>query len=164
MTDVSVTQNVSTIAVSTGETIEVITPDIHVTGTAEQGPEGIQGEPGPSGATTVTGTAGAILSGHRIVTYDASGNLVYASSADTSALSVFGLLLNAAALGDDVTVQTYGKVTEPSWTWTPLEPLYLSTNGTLTQTAPTTGYLVRLGYAVSATSIMLAVEPALRLA
>jgi hypothetical protein len=128
------------------------------------GPRGPPGQTGPTGATTLSCTAGAALSGNRMVTYDANSAVVYASSADATAHAVLGMTLGAALLGAAVSVQTYGEVVEPSWSWIPLEPVYLSTNGTLSQTAPVTGYCVRLGFALDARTLMLAVEPALKLA
>lgn len=159
--NVTVIQQKQTISVSGGPTIEATHPIITVTGIAGQGPEGI---PGPSGATTLLCVAGVNLSGGRIVTYNDAAKVVYASSDGSSALTVLGITLGAAAEDDNVSIQTYGQVTEPSWSWIPLEPVYLSTNGTITQSAPASGYCVRLGWAVDAHTLMLAIEPALKLA
>lgn len=158
---VTVTQETATITVNDGTTVTASKPVVTITSVAKQGPEGI---PGPSGAATLACTAGANLSGDRIVTYDSSGKVVYASCDAVSALTVLGITLAAAAADDSVSVQSYGQISEPSWSWIPLEPVYLSTNGTITQTAPTSGYCVRLGWAVDAHTLMLAIEPALKLA
>lgn len=159
MPDVLVSQNVETqVVVGNDITIQVSQVE------QEQISIGTPGPIGPAGTATLSCVAGAILSGNRMVTYDALSTVVYASSADASAHAVLGMTLGAALAGAAVSVQTYGKIVEPSWSWTPLEPVYLSTDGTLSQTAPITGYCVRLGFALDAHTLMLAIEPALKLA
>jgi hypothetical protein len=162
MTDVlTVTQVVNTITTEDGDTTTVSSPAVTITGLAAQGPDG---PPGPAGATTLACTAGEDVSGNRMVTYDALSAVVYASSASASAHAVLGMTLGAALAGAAVSVQTYGKVVEPSWSWTALAPVYLGTDGALSQTPPITGYCVRLGFALDAHTLMLAIEPALKLA
>jgi hypothetical protein len=126
------------------------------------GPTGPQG---PAGDATVTMTAGATLSGHRLVTKQADGTAIYADATNPAHVSVpLWLTLGAAAMGDQVTAQASGIVTEPSWSWTP-GPLYLDVTGLLTQTVPvSSSFLVQVGYATSATSIVLDRYPSIVLA
>jgi hypothetical protein len=42
-------------------------------------------------------------------------------------------------------------IDEPSWNWEPQGLLFLGSNGLLTQTAPTSGMLFCLGFAVTET-------------
>jgi hypothetical protein len=106
--------------------------------------------------------AGAVLSGHRLVSYDATARMVYADS--TTAENVVGLSLNAAAVNGAVTVAlSESEITHAGWSWTPQQPLFLGANGNLSQTAPASGFSVRVGEAITATRIFLRIEPAISL-
>jgi hypothetical protein len=76
--------------------------------------------------------------------------------------------MNAATIGGDVTAQDAGIVDEPSWSWIPDAPLFLGVAGALTQTIPTADagavFLVKIGVATSATSIVLEFGPPIVLA
>lgn len=130
------------------------------------GPPGAQGPAGPAGGTATEMTAGVALSGHRLVTRNTSGAAIYADATNAGHINApLWLTLGAASLGDQVSVQSAGIVTEPSWSWTP-GPLYLSTNGQLTQISPTASgavFLVQVGYATSATSVVLGRQPSIKL-
>lgn len=122
---------------------------------------GIPGPPGPPGSgaatqVTATGTAGEALGGHRVVTRDAGGAFVYASSDNPAHAGLPLYLTTSAALaGAAVTVVAEGEVVEGSWSWTP-GPLYLGVGGLLTQTPPTSpasAFLAQVGYAGTATRV-----------
>jgi hypothetical protein len=100
--------------------------------------------------TTASVTAATALGGHRVVTMD--GN--YASK-DNSAdkFSILGVTQGAVSSGHTTTATTFGAITEPTWTWTPGLPVFLGTNGLLTQTAPTTGFRIIIGRAITATTM-----------
>lgn len=117
-----------------------------------QGPPGIPG----SAFTYEVAVAGTTLGGHRMVTTNASGKLIYAdSSISGHANKVMGMITNATTLDELVNVYTTGTITEMSWSWNIDEPLYLSTNGQLTQTPPTTGFLLIVGFPVTSTKIFI---------
>lgn len=102
------------------------------------------------GGGTATVIAAEALGGHRVVTM--SGN--YASK-DISAdkFNVLGVTQGAVISGATATVTTFGEITEGSWNWTAGLPVFLSTNGLMTQTAPTTGFRLIIGRAKTATTI-----------
>lgn len=132
-----------------------------VVAVGQQGPAGPQGDIGPAGGSAITVTAGTALSGHRIVYLDASYKAQYASNQTAShALIALGLTLGAAALDETVSVQRSGEVTEPSWSWTLEQPVYLGDNGLLTQTAPTNPALFQriVGFPTAATKLFLALR------
>lgn len=92
-----------------------------------------------------------------------AGDIVYA---DASILShrgkLVGLTLSAASAGVTLDIRGDGEITEPSWSWTVDQPVYLGTNGLLTQTVPvkpSSEFLQRVGFAVAATRIFLLIEP-----
>jgi len=104
-------------------------------------------------------TAGETLSGHRAVKINGSGEAVYVSHADADADLVTGLTTGAAVGGGQVEIVTDGELIEPSWTWTP-GPVYLSTNGQLTQTPPASGALIEMGIALAATRLLVRIQSA----
>lgn len=123
---------------------------------------GLQGEPGPPGASDVTETrtASEALGGHRIVRSTGAGLAGYASNADdTHGDDTLGMTIGAAAQGALVQVQTNGSIMMSGWTWTPGLPVFLGINGLPTQTPPEAGFIQVVGHAESATSIFLKIEP-----
>lgn len=117
-----------------------------------------QGPPGQDGAdgNLITRTAAISLSGHRMVTVNEDGELIYADNQTSShAAAVLGMTTGSASPTTSVIVRTGGEIAEPSWSWTVGAPIYLSANGVITQTAPTTGFILIIGFALGATSMLL---------
>jgi len=107
-------------------------------------------------AANLSLTATTALSGHRAIATDNTGGAVYADSSDLNTKhSIVGISTGAATLGDSVTVQYSGNIINAGWLWTEQEPVFITTSGNLTQTAPTTGYRVIVGYAINATTVFL---------
>lgn len=104
-------------------------------------------------------TAGANLSALRAVTTDGSGDAIYADTDTLSNAVVVGVTETAANAGNAVSVRTAGIVEDSNWAWTK-GPVFLGTNGTLTQTAPTGGaIIVQVARAITATKIQVDIEP-----
>ncbi len=144
-----------------GQLVEVVRPDVLVLGSA-QGPAGVPGVAGLDGQSAVPNIAyyaGEAIGGGRAVYID-GGVAYYADKDNTSADAVLGITLNAASIAGSLNIRYIGVIVEPSWAWTPGEPVYLSTNGMLTQVAPTTGALVELGVALTATSLNIRIQEA----
>jgi hypothetical protein len=118
------------------------------------GPPGPEGPPGPGGSSTYTGVAAEALGGHRVV-INSSAGLAYAdASVADHAVRVVGVTLSAAVGGQPVPFQSSGKITEPSWSWTPDADIFLGLNGLLTQSIPGTAvFAQRLGFALSPTEM-----------
>ena len=116
-----------------------------------------QGMPGPPGsAPTITPAAAIALGGHRVIVLNGDGEAIYADhSIVAHAGRAIGITTGAAEEGELVTVQTGGDITEPSWTWDTELPIFLSTNGQLTQTAPNTGFTQQIAVPVTATRILI---------
>ena len=124
------------------------------------GSVGPSGPPGSAGATYLTITAGEDLGGHRAVVLSA-GQAVYAdNTAAAHANRVIGITTGAATSGSGATIQSAGELTGMTGL-TVDAPIYLSTAGTLTQTAPTTGFIQQLGIALSATAMLVEIQPAI---
>ena len=105
--------------------------------------------------TAVEYTAAIALGGHRVVAI--VGNQATYADKDTSAhyATVRGITTGAVLIGNTATIQVQGPMSEPSWSWTPNEPIYLGSNGQLTQTVPTTGAIIQIAVADTATQIMI---------
>lgn len=130
--------------------------EIHVVAVGQQGPPGIQGPAGPAGASVTTYVAGEALGGNRAVKADASGQAVYATNTDAASQHLLGVTTGAASAAANVGVQRAGVMVEPSWSWTPNQPVFLGVNGVLTQTYPTGALLsIIVGFALTPTSIHL---------
>lgn len=102
------------------------------------------------GGGTATVTAAEALGGHRVVTM--SGNYASKDNADDK-FNILGITQGAVISGATATVTTYGTITESSWNWTHGLPVFLSTNGQLTQTPPATGFRLIIGRAKNATTL-----------
>lgn len=109
--------------------------------------------------TMVEATAGDTLSGHKAVAI-VSGEAVHADKDNAAHRGlVRGVTTGAVIDGEIALIQTYGPMLEPSWTWTPNQPIYCGTNGTLTQTVPTSGWLQQIATADTATLIFIDPKP-----
>ena len=107
--------------------------------------------------------AGVTLGGGRIVCAS-GGAMVYASSDDLSTIEgVTGITLNAAAMGANVNVRPGGEVSDSGWSWTSGQDLFLGLNGVMTHTPPTSGYVLCVGWAISATTIFVKFETPIEL-
>ena len=117
---------------------------------------GLQYSTPTGGAQVVSYIAGVALGGHRMVVLDASQQAQYASSATPAHISiVLGMTTGAAIAGAPVQIQTGGEITEPSWSWSLGSPVYLGVNGLLTQTPPSSGFSLVIGFPISATVLFI---------
>lgn len=164
-------------------TVVVTAPQTVVAETAENNQVVVQGTPnqvivsaggpqGPPGAAGATNSlfdsflAAENLSGHRIVIRQADGAVRYASNdLLTDINGPLWMTTEAVLTGTLVNVLFTGVFNEPSWSWTPGQPIYLGVNGVMTQTIPVNPavFLVQIGYATSATSIYFDQYSAIRL-
>ena len=114
----------------------------------------VAGLPGPAGdGVTFVAVADQAIGGHRVVISTATG-CDYADSSNLAHLGkVIGMTNAATSAGNSVKIWPAGKITEPSFNFA-LGPVYLSTNGLLTQTPPTTGFIQQIGVALSQTTIL----------
>lgn len=125
---------------------------------------GAQGPPGPGSIPqTLTKIAGEALGGHRAVYVASDGTLRYADSQVATARVVAGITTGAAAAGDPTILRYAGEMVEAGWSWVPEGTIYLGTTGQLTQTPPTTGTVVEMGVALTATSMLVRIQISLLL-
>ncbi len=97
-----------------------------------------------AGAAVTAFLAGAIVAGEAVhadnTNPDHSGRLR-------------GIFRANKAHGETAQLQVFGPMRNPAWSWTPEQPVYLSTAGALTQTRPTSGFVQIIGWADTATII-----------
>ena len=107
------------------------------------------------GSDTVAVTAAENLGGHRIVTVEG-----YYASKDTATdkNKVLGMTTGAVNSGSEATVQVSGFIEESSWNWNVDLPVFLSTNGQLTQSAITSGFSLIVGKPRTATNMFISIS------
>lgn len=147
-------------------TVDTKTQEQVVVSAGEQGPQGVPGvDSDATGLLKKQYTAGATLSGHRVVKMGGDGRVVYADQSTLyDADILLGVTLNAANEDDPVVVHLFGEAEEVSWSWTIHGSIYLGVNGLLTQTAPTSGALVRVGHATGTDSMFVDIDNPIYLA
>lgn len=96
--------------------------------------------------------AGETIHGRRAVAADLSTVYHPSLSAPEDAPRIIGIAKQAGTTGGVVEVQTGGTITEPGWTWA-AGPVYVDDEGVLTQTAPSTGWVVCVGKAIASDTI-----------
>ena len=106
-----------------------------------------------------TVVAGETLSGHRFVTRNNDSKVIRASSTiPDNASAVLGMTKHAVVEDAEVEVLREGVITEAGWTWTtPRAPLFLTTDGLFSQTPPSEGFVLVVGYVVNTTTIFVKV-------
>jgi len=110
-------------------------------------------------ATVSMFTAGETLGGHRALYIANDGKAYYADPTAPTSKLLAGITTGAATVGGAAAVQTEGVITEPSWNWTSAGSVWLAASGQLTQTVPTSGYLVQVGVPMGPTKLR--IEPQL---
>lgn len=161
------TEKNNTVILSVPENLIVTVPVVEavVTSGGYQGIQGPPGADGPEGPQGPQGAAGVIivapssinLSGHRAVVLNNLGEALYADNNTAVHANKFaGITQGASVQGASATLQQFGEITEPTWSWTPDQPVYLGSNGLLTQTPPvaaTAKFSLIIGVAQTATKI-----------
>ena len=100
-------------------------------------------------------TALSSVSSSRVVSYDGT-NISYASNDNSaSAYTVVGVTRQA---GTSVYVVREGELTDLSFSFTPNSPVFLGLNGALTQTAPSSGFVLQVAVALTTTKIQIGVD------
>ena len=94
--------------------------------------------------------------------YAVTSTGVAASSNDPSHVSrVVGIITENAVAGKPQIVIVSGMITNPAWSFTPGMPVYLNGN-TLSNTAPTIGFVQKMGVATSASTLIVQLGPSIR--
>lgn len=113
-----------------------------------------------SSSNSVVGNylASEAIGGHIVVYQTASGLAIASSNSVVHASRILGLTNSAVASGFSVPVTLSGELTESTWTFTEGLPVYLSVNGTITQSIPSSGFILQMGVAVSPVKILVSIK------
>lgn len=122
---------------------------------SKQGPAGPPGADG-SGAGIVEKTyqAAEATSSGKVVILDTSGEIVAADTTDLNDRNrIIGVSKTAAGLpGADILVVQFGEVEDPGFNFTdPDNPIFFDSLGVPTQTVPTSGFQLIVGFPISTT-------------
>ena len=120
-----------------------------------------QGLQGAAGISTLSLIAAANLSGHRLCRADLTGKAEYSDNTVLiDAGMTIGVTTGAALIGALATLQTFGEMSDVSFSFTPGAAIYVGTNGMLTQTPPSGGaaFSQIIGVAITATSLFLNIQ------
>lgn len=139
--------------------------EIEILAVAEQGPPGRQGQPGPPGGETTVKVGPLPISGHTVVACNALGELIAADATNPAHRgAVLGMVADAYSPGDDAVVQTGYVLEHSGWTWTP-GPVLVGLAGQLAQALPPGALFAQvIGQALSATRILIDINPPITLA
>lgn len=122
------------------------------------GPQGPKGDSGTGVVPTIVMPAGEQIFAHRAVKAVAGVIFLADPTQSLDGTEIAGVALNAAAIGEDVTVQTNGPLSDPAFTFS-AGLVWCGLGGILTQTEPTPGagfaWLAGIGVATSATDIVI---------
>lgn len=110
----------------------------------------------------ITGrNAGATIAQWEAVYLGSGGTWLLADADGSSTQPARGLAVSAYTSGNAAVVLDNGVARNDAWAWTVGGDIYLSTTaGGLTQTAPVVGFVQKLGYALSADSMRVAIGSA----
>ena len=156
------TQAQSVILTETPPSVVVVEQPVTQTLTVGlQGPPGPPGPIGPPGDASVL-TASTTLSGHRVLAVNGEGQAIYASHTDSTALAVQGLSTQSGIAGDTLALTRSGALPWPAGGLTAGQPLFLTTDGLISHTPPTSGWIRQIAVAVDSDTISIDIGPAYR--
>jgi hypothetical protein len=112
----------------------------------------------PGSNVVLAMTAGETLGGQRVVRTSGATAMYANSSTQAHAQAVIGITTGAATSGAAVTVQSEGQMTDPSFSFTAGLPVYLNGNGTMSNTPPSSGFILQVAVAISATTIAINIK------
>lgn len=98
----------------------------------------------------VTVTVAETINAYRAIGYDG----LFTQLTEESLSNYAGVTRMAVVVNDLVNVVRIGLIEEPTWNWTPNFPIFISSQGVLTQTLPI-GFVRRIAWATSTTQINL---------
>lgn len=154
--EVIVNVSESTLVV-TNPTSNVIVSEISNTELINSAQQGPAGPPGPDGTGAVVVTAGEALGGGRVVMHENDEAFYSSSDVQSSMDKVIGVTIGAVIIGAESNVRASGELIDSSWSWAS-GPIYNGLNGIMTQTVPSTGFVLQIATALSPTKILINIK------
>lgn len=87
------------------------------------------------------------ISAMQLVRLDNPTDVSIANTTTCPDATVFGVARTAGNTGENIEIQSSGKLYDSSFTFPVNTPLFLGPTGSITDVAPTTGFLTQIGYA-----------------
>lgn len=117
----------------------------------------IKGDKGDPGGLFLYKTASEDIGGHRVIILNDDNKVSYASSnVEDNYNRVVGITTHAVSAQELVEIQMMDIMEEPTWAWVSNKPLYLSTDGRLTQDVSMTYlFVLQVATALSPTRILI---------
>lgn len=112
----------------------------------------------PPTKVQVTYQAAQVISALRPVYADTLTTVRVADLTAFNTSKVLGIATNAASIGASITVLTFGLLVDAALNYPINDVLFLSSSGTITNVAPTSGHLVRIGHSLGNGRIFVKVE------
>jgi len=145
----------STVEVKSGEIIEFLIREVEVVTAGVVGP---QGPTGPAGAAEdLAITAGENISARKVVFLQSGEVFTASSDIISNASEALGMSVAAISVTQLVTIRSSGELTGFAGLSVD-SPLYLSTDGSLTQVPPSAGVILQMGVAISSTKVLINIK------
>lgn len=175
---VEVSQSVTTVQVAgVGTKGDVgdtgVSPEHRWSGTELQftNPDGTWGTPvdlAPVGLVSsarrleLEATAGEVISALKLVYFDGV-NVFVGDKGSYGTSKLLGVAVNAGGVGDIIKVHLMGQISDPSFNYTLNAPLFLNSNGTITEVPPTVGFSCRVGFSLGPGRIFVRIDEPIQL-
>lgn len=105
----------------------------------------------------IIGTGG--MAAFQVAFINSANTIMAANAANAShAGRIVGILTAAGTAGETGTVKTSGAINNPAWNLTAGSIYYLGSGGEITATAPTVGFVQKIGVAQDATTLFVQIE------
>jgi hypothetical protein len=99
------------------------------------------------------------VGGSRVVIINNAGKIEYANSENPDHINkIIGITKFAANANEIIRIQDSGFFEDSSWNWVIGKRLYASTNGIMTQTIPSSGFIQEIGIAISIKKIIIDIK------
>lgn len=108
----------------------------------------------------ISGVAGTSISSHKVVYLDSNNLIQYCSNLDfNKAKKVIGITTTSGNTGEQVMIQNHGKLTDPSFSFTVDNLLFLGDNGLITQTYPSNAQVcIQIGFVINENTIFIDIK------
>lgn len=142
-----------------------------VTGTQDGDKRGLDvfvlnpsGAGGTQAANLEVRNAGEPISALKLVySFDANTVMLASSSGTINEARAFGVAITAANTNESMQLQTFGVLRDSSFTFPANVPLYVASNGSITDIAPVTGYRTVIGTSQGIGSIFINIQETITL-
>lgn len=103
------------------------------------------------------------ISALKLVVAVNSSNVLLGDSTAYTSSKCLGLALTSGNIGEVIDVLLFGKHEDVSFTFTLNEPLFLSSNGSVTQTPPTVNFTTTIGHSLGNGAIFIDIREPIQL-